>query len=139
MLKLSLTIAVIALSFTSFGQKVETDKKVAELGIDQSPIDLYQNTILKNVYLIFLNRKYAAIVDIKKLMIGSKGDFANFIVAMKSVELNHNYTGEHYIITAEKGIFGAMSLTIYNKDKTGYFYVSTKSIKYYEAALTKLE
>jgi len=139
MLKLSLTIAVIALSFTSYGQKLEADKKVAELGIDHSPIDLYQKQGQKNVNLVFLNRKYPAITDVKNIMFNSKEDFTNFIVAMKSVDLSHKYTCDNYKISAEKGVFGAMSLTISNKDSSGYFYVSTKSIKYYEAALTKLQ
>ena len=139
MLKLSFTIVAIALVFTSFGQRVEPDQKIAEFGHDESTIDLYQNPNSKNVYLVFLNRQYAAIIDMKTLLLGSKEGYANFIIAMKSVDLNHKYTSDNYTISADKGIFGAMSLTIYNKDSSGYFYVSTKSIRYFEDALVKLQ
>lgn len=132
-------LATVCFSSSVVAQLVEKDKQVASLGHGSNIVLLFQNPTTKDCTLSFANRAYKVLNDVSHITFNDKDDYLKFIQALKSVDNDHIYSGDKYMISYSKASIGSDELWIYDENKRGYFIITKKEIKKYEAAAEKLK
>lgn len=133
-----LLLAALVIPAICHAQLTEKSKTIAELGQGGNVINLVQLPVSNQVGLFFNNRRYSHLIDIQHIMFATKEAYIEFIKAMKSVDADHVFHADEYMISGEKGSFG-FYLTVYNADRTAYFSLPAKRIRLFEEAADKIK
>lgn len=120
-------------------QMTRQDVTVARLGQGTYVIELLQSPDDNGVALYYQNRAYSQLTDIHHIDFKNKDSFLVFIKDLKSVDADHIYHADNYMISGQKGMFGVLYLWVYDADRSGYFWVTSKNIKKFEDAALKLK